>query len=41
VEVEYNNLNAQYNQLNLQVTREQSKIAGLKQELQFKSNQLI
>jgi chromosome segregation protein len=29
-----------YNDFNLQVTRQQSKISGLKQELEFKSNQL-
>ena len=29
-----------YNDFNLQVTREQSKINALKQELQFKTNQL-
>ncbi|MDB5253078.1 MAG: chromosome segregation protein [Flaviaesturariibacter sp.] len=40
IEVEYNNVNAQYNNLNLNVARQQSKISALKQELQFKSNQL-
>ncbi len=40
IEIEYNEINAQYNGLNLQVTREQSKINSLKQESQFKSNQL-
>jgi chromosome segregation protein len=40
IEVEYNEINTQYNNLNLQVAREQSKISALKQELQFKSNQL-
>lgn len=40
IEQEYNEINTQYNSLNLQVTREQSKISALKQELQFKNNQL-
>ncbi|MGN6402822.1 MAG: chromosome segregation protein SMC, partial [Flavisolibacter sp.] len=40
IELEYNEINTQYNNLNLQTTREQSKISALKQELQFKSNQL-
>jgi chromosome segregation protein len=40
IEVEYNNVNTQYNNLNLNVARQQSKIGALKQELQFKSNQL-
>jgi chromosome segregation protein len=40
IEVEYNEVNAQYNNLNLHLHRQQSKITGLKQELQFKSNQL-
>jgi len=31
---------ASYNEANLQLTRQQSKITGLKQEAQFKSNQL-
>ena len=31
---------AGYNEFNLQVTRQQSKINALKQELDFKSNQL-
>ncbi|MDB5196109.1 MAG: chromosome segregation protein, partial [Flaviaesturariibacter sp.] len=40
IEVEYNNVNTAYNNLNLNVARQQSKISALKQELQFKSNQL-
>jgi chromosome segregation protein len=40
IEVEYNEINTKYNSVNLHVTREQSKIASLKQEFQFKSNQL-
>ncbi|MGB8194131.1 MAG: chromosome segregation protein SMC, partial [Chitinophagaceae bacterium] len=40
VEAEYNHATAAYNEFNLQVTRHQSKIAGLKQELEFKSRQL-
>jgi chromosome segregation protein len=36
----YNESNRQYNEFNLLVTRQQSKIAALKQELDFKSNQL-
>jgi chromosome segregation protein len=40
IENEYNNVNTQYNNANLNVTRQQSKISALKQELQFKSNQL-
>ncbi|HEU0065313.1 MAG TPA: chromosome segregation protein SMC, partial [Flavisolibacter sp.] len=40
IEVQYNEINTQYNSFNLQVTREQSKITALKQELQFKNNQL-
>ncbi|HVG13442.1 MAG TPA: hypothetical protein VM935_00725, partial [Chitinophagaceae bacterium] len=40
LEVAYNEVNSQYNNLNLQVARQQSKITALKQELQFKTNQL-
>jgi chromosome segregation protein len=36
----YNEANRQYNEFNLFVTRQQSKIAALKQELDFKNNQL-
>jgi chromosome segregation protein len=36
----YNEANRQYNEFNLLVTRQQSKIAALKQELDFKNNQL-
>jgi chromosome segregation protein len=39
-EQEYNFSQAQYNDANLQLTRQQSKVAGLKQELEFKTNQL-
>ena len=39
-EQEYNFAQAQYNDGNLQLTRLQSKVAGLKQELEFKGNQL-
>jgi chromosome segregation protein len=39
-EVSYNDSNRQYNEFNLQVTKQQSKIAALKQELDFKNNQL-
>ncbi|HYF30833.1 MAG TPA: chromosome segregation protein SMC [Chitinophagaceae bacterium] len=40
VEEDYNQASAAYNEFNLQVTRQQSKITGLKQELEFKNNQL-
>ncbi len=40
VEQEYNEVNTQFNAMNLNVTRQQSKITGLKQELQFKTNQV-
>jgi chromosome segregation protein len=40
LEADYNQASASYNEFNLQVTRHQSKIAGLKQELDFKSKQL-
>ena len=36
----YNEANRLYNEFNLLVTRQQSKIAALKQELDFKNNQL-
>lgn len=36
----YNEANQQYNDYNLNVTRQQSKVAALKQELDFKQNQL-
>jgi len=36
----YNEANRQYNEFNLHVTRQQSKISALKQELEFKNNQL-
>ena len=39
-ETNYNDASRQYNEFNLNVTRQQSKISGLKQELEFKSNQL-
>ena len=39
-EEEYNDANRQYNENNLAVTRQQSKVAALKQELEFKTNQL-
>ncbi|MBC7902544.1 MAG: chromosome segregation protein SMC [Gemmatimonadaceae bacterium] len=39
-ETAYNDVMAGYNEFNLQVTRQQSRIGGLKQELVFKSNQL-
>jgi chromosome segregation protein len=40
VETDYNQSSAAYNEFNLQVTRQHSKITGLKQELEFKNNQL-
>ncbi len=39
-EHEFNEANRQYNEFNLQVTKQQSKISGLRQELEFKTNQL-
>ena len=36
----YNESNRQYNEFNLHVTKQQSKIAALRQELDFKNNQL-
>jgi chromosome segregation protein len=40
IEQQYNEVNNLYNESNLRITRQQSKVAGLKQELQFKTNQL-
>jgi chromosome segregation protein len=40
IEAAYNEVMAAYNDFNLQVTRQHSKINGLKQEHEFKSNQL-
>ncbi len=39
-ENQYNEASRQYNEFNLNVTKQQSKINGLKQELDFKTNQL-
>jgi chromosome segregation protein len=39
-ETAYNNASAGFNEFNLQVTRQHSKINGLRQELEFKSKQL-
>lgn len=39
-EADYNEATRQYNEFNLNVTKQQSKIAGLRQELDFKNNQL-
>ena len=39
-EQEYNFANAAFNDSNLQITRQQSKVGALKQEMQFKQNQL-
>ena len=39
-EANYNDASRMYNEFNLNVTRQQSKISGLKQELEFKNNQL-
>ncbi|MBI1341775.1 MAG: chromosome segregation protein SMC [Terrimonas sp.] len=36
----FNDINARYNEYNLQVTKQQSKIGSLRQEKEFKSNQL-
>ncbi|TAL45599.1 MAG: chromosome segregation protein SMC, partial [Chitinophagaceae bacterium] len=36
----YNEVSSQYNEFNLQVTRQHSKITALKQEQEFKTNQL-
>lgn len=40
VEQEFNKATEQYNSFNLNYTRQQSKLEGLKQELSFRSNQL-
>ncbi len=40
IETEYTAANTTYNTINLNVTRQQSKIGALKQELQFKTNGL-
>lgn len=39
-EEEYNNATATYNDSNLQFTKQQSKVVSLKQEFEFKTNQL-
>ncbi len=39
-ETDYNEATRQYNEFNLNVTKQQSKISALKQELEFKTNQL-
>ncbi|HEY0432682.1 MAG TPA: chromosome segregation protein SMC, partial [Chitinophagaceae bacterium] len=39
-EAAYNDLTKDYNEFNLRVTRQQSKIAALKQEFEFKNNQV-
>ena len=39
-ENDYNEATRQYNEFNLNVTRQQSKINALRQELEFKNNQL-
>ena len=39
-EIAYNSSSAGYNEFNLQVTRQHSRINGLKQEMEFKSKQL-
>ncbi|HMP87546.1 MAG TPA: AAA family ATPase, partial [Lacibacter sp.] len=39
-ETAYNAANRQYNDYNINVTRQQSKVAALKQELEFRQNQL-
>ena len=39
-EKDYDEASRQYNEFNLNVTKQQSKISGLKQELEFKGNQL-
>jgi len=40
-EEEYNSISSSYNEFNLQITRQQSKINALAQELEFKNNQLV
>jgi chromosome segregation protein len=39
-EIAYNSASAGYNEFNLQVTRQHSRISGLKQEMEFKTRQL-
>jgi chromosome segregation protein len=39
-ETSYNEATGQFNEFNLNITRQQSRIASLKQELEFKNNQL-
>lgn len=39
-EANYTESSRQYNEFNIHVTRQQSKISGLRQELEFKTNQL-
>ena len=39
-EQEYNNATTTFNESNLQFTKQQSKVVSLKQELEFKTNQL-
>jgi chromosome segregation protein len=39
-EQEYNKAGAAYNNANIELTRQQSKVASLRQELEFKTNQL-
>jgi chromosome segregation protein len=39
-ETSHNEATAQFNEFNLNITRQQSRIAALKQELEFKNNQL-
>jgi chromosome segregation protein len=39
-EISYNSASAGYNEFNLQVTRQHSRINGLKQEMEFKTRQL-
>ncbi len=41
VEQEFNEASAQYNNQNIATTRQHSKLDGLKQELAFRSNQLV
>lgn len=40
-EQDYNLATSNFNESNLQVTRQQSKVAGLQQEFEFKNNQLL
>ncbi len=39
-DTEHSDINRKYNEINLNVTKQQSKIAALQQELEFKTNQL-